>query len=104
MSIREVITWIDVTERLPDDTRNVLVESPGDDDMERVWMGFYGSVEEQWYSVGADPMDGVVRWAEMPTGEASTDPLIPLIDKIADLQRERDALKAALAKLRQAQN
>lgn len=68
--LREVIEWIEVTERLPEDERTVMVCAPVDD-IYPLWLGWYWKHEMAWYSVSGAHMEGVVRWAEMPKGEAS---------------------------------
>jgi CxxC-x17-CxxC domain-containing protein len=75
----ETITWFEVTERLPDNDRLLLVGLPesdmGDWDTPS-WIGFYDRDEDiegtdcKWYAADGTEIE-VVRWAEMPTGQAT---------------------------------
>lgn len=62
--ITETLTWHEVTERLPDDNRTVFFEAPALD--EPVWLGWIEG--SQWHEVSGLEIEGVVRWAEMPSG------------------------------------
>lgn len=65
--LREVIEWHDVGEQLPDDGLTVMVCMPASD--EPVWLGWHES--DTWFSIDGAELEGVERWAEMPTGEAT---------------------------------
>ena len=65
----ETITWIPVTERLPDEDETVLIYAPTSD--EPVWLGFMSVYTGHWY----DADDGyrmtsraVTHWAAIPKG------------------------------------
>lgn len=66
--LREVIEWIELTERVPEDDRLVLValgESDCGDWETPSWIGYYDV--DKWLSSEGAEID-VVRWAEMPKG------------------------------------
>jgi hypothetical protein len=64
MSTTETITWISVTERLPDSDRNVIQWAPG----ANPWPG-YLSLGAWYHSDGYPYGDNeVTHWAEMPMG------------------------------------
>lgn len=65
--IREVITWYEVGEQLPDDTETVMIHAPSSN--EPVWLGWHE--DGCWFSIDAAEIEGVERWAHVPTGEAS---------------------------------
>lgn len=88
MSIRETIEWIEVTERLPDEDRVVLValgESDCGDWNTPTWMGYLDG--DEWYSSDGAEID-VISWAELPTGEAAPDALIAAARILLDLARK----------------
>lgn len=65
--ITETLTWHEVTERLPDNDRTVLIFVP--DSEEPVWLGYYQ--DGQWvYAEGFEAHD-VVRWADKPRGRTA---------------------------------
>lgn len=61
----ESITWIPVTERIPDSDLTVLLCDPEGD--EPVWLGYLDGEEDEWLYV-----DGATAnpkyWAEIPRG------------------------------------
>jgi hypothetical protein len=68
---QETLSWIAVTEQLPDVETTVLAYAPGCD--EPVWLGYYDGVD--WLTVDAmlyseqDEIDAdVTHWAAMPKG------------------------------------
>lgn len=66
--IREVITWHEIGEQLPDADITVLVCT--DDESEPVWLGWLD--EEGWCNVDGSQIEATVkRWAHVPTGEAN---------------------------------
>lgn len=62
--ITETLTWHEVTERLPDDDVTVMICAPNLD--EPIWLGWHDA--GQWHDVSGMEIEGVVRWAEMPSG------------------------------------
>lgn len=60
----ELITWKAVGQGLPDSDQTVIVFSPKAD--EPVWLGFHDG--ETWRDIGAERLDGVTHWAQMPMG------------------------------------
>ena len=58
----ESITWIPVTERLPDDETTVLIATPGADP----WPGWHDEVG--WFQADGSPVEEVTHWANMPEG------------------------------------
>ena len=65
----EVIQWIAVDDRLPDDDTTVLVSLVDAD--EPVWLGYYEAGD--WFSIdneeyGIDLHAAVTAWAPMPRG------------------------------------
>lgn len=62
----EVLRWVDVEERLPDEDRLVLVFAP-DASGERVWPGY--CLDDKWHCLtGFVKSDAVTHWAELPVG------------------------------------
>lgn len=66
MSDQELIQWIRLGERLPDDDSTVLFFAPEMD--EPVWLGWCDS--GRWYCIDASPIEQglVIAWAEVPGG------------------------------------
>ena len=60
----ETITWVLVTEGLPDDDETVLLYAPEYD--EPVWVGWRDG--DEWRDMNGHPTDGVAAWAPMPAG------------------------------------
>lgn len=57
------MTWIAVSERLPDADLAVLIHVPDDD--EPIWIGYHGG--DQWYAADAMPLgERVAHWQELP--------------------------------------
>lgn len=62
----EVLRWVDVEERLPDEDRLVLVFAP-DVSGERAWPGYI--LDDTWHCLsGFVKSDSVTHWAELPVG------------------------------------
>jgi hypothetical protein len=62
----EVLRWVDVDERLPDEDRLVLVYAP-DSTSERVWPAYV--IDDAWHCPsGFAKNDVVTHWAELPVG------------------------------------
>ncbi len=62
MNLTEEITWIPVSERLPDDEALVTVFNASG-----VQIGWYVAEDDQWYVVsGKDVL--ITHWAEPPRG------------------------------------
>ncbi len=69
----ETIVWRLLPQAgLPDSDTTVLVCLDGDDD-EPTWFGFWDSADSVWRnaSTGGEFAGQVVKWADMPTGEAT---------------------------------
>lgn len=69
MMLREILEWHDVADLLPNDDETVMIYAPLEDCGEPIWFGWI--CDGQWYVDGSAPIDGVQRWAKMPTGEAT---------------------------------
>ena len=62
------MSWIPVTERLPDDELTVLVALADSD--EPVWLGYHDA--DGWYYIDGAPADeNVTHWQPMPEGPAA---------------------------------
>lgn len=68
---REVITWIPVSERLPDSDMTVQLFNAAAD--EPVWLGYLAASDNCWYYVDAEVAEPT-HWAEMPAGIATNKP------------------------------
>jgi hypothetical protein len=68
----EQLTWVSVTDELPDEGVTVLLF--GDFDGEPVWPGYLDEADEKaigcdiWRAVDGMLIRGVTHWAEMPSG------------------------------------
>ncbi len=63
--MNEIITWIPVGDRLPENSRDVLVYCPRED--AEVWLGYYDA--GQWDWADASVVRGeITHWAELPDG------------------------------------
>ncbi|WP_025918320.1 DUF551 domain-containing protein [Herminiimonas sp. CN] len=65
MNLIETLTWIPVSERLPDSDITVLLFDPAAN--EPVWLGFWNDADNCWYYVDAEEATPT-HWAEMPEG------------------------------------
>ena len=67
----EQITWLPVTDAMPDDDTTVLVYAPKSD--EPVWLGYFDGAD--WVTVDGTPYDEddgsvPIAWAPLPQGPA----------------------------------
>lgn len=73
--MKELITWIAVAERLPDDETTVLVAGGPLMDLDFGLVGIAYHIDGLWWPVGNDsPLGGdneVTHWAEPPGGPAA---------------------------------
>lgn len=65
MSLIETLTWVPVSERLPDSDITVLLFNPAAD--EPVWLGYHDASDNFWYYVDAVEA-APTHWAEMLGG------------------------------------
>lgn len=65
MSLTETLTWIPVSERLPDSDITVLLFRAAAD--EPVWLGFHDGSDNRWYYIDGS-LSIPTHWAEMPEG------------------------------------